>query len=479
MKNDLSEQARHSELDERFEQQYQASRSLPIVPLALRRDRLHRLLAALEAEGPRLADAVRADFGVRSFEVTRIAELMPLQWQLRHALRHLRHWTRSRRVPTPLQLQPARARLMPQPLGVVGVIAPWNYPISLALGPSISALAAGNRVLLKPSELTPQTAACLAECLGTSFDPAEMDVVQGDVTVARAFSGLRFDHLVFTGSPGVARQIAAAAAANLVPTTLELGGKSPCLIDGTTDLARAMPAIVNGKLLNCGQTCIAPDYVLLPRGREAEFVAAFKATVQRFYPRIPGNPDYTALLNASGLARMQSLLLDAVSQGARLVPIGEPVRAESDTLHRRQLLPTLVLSTQPHMRLLQEEIFGPILPIVLYDSLDEAIAHINAGPRPLALYWFGEDPARKARVLSETVSGAVIVNDTLLHFAHDNLPFGGVGESGWGACHGEAGFLRLSHLKPVFTQSRWNATRLLHPPYDSATRRVLDFLTRW
>ncbi|BEP57085.1 MULTISPECIES: aldehyde dehydrogenase family protein [unclassified Variovorax] len=463
----------------RFERQFQASRIRPVVPLALRRDRLRRLQAVLEVNGERLADAARADFGARSHEVTRLSELVPLQWELHHALRHLRNWMRSRRVRTPLQLQPARAHLMPQPLGVVGVIAPWNYPISLALGPSIAALAAGNRVLLKPSELTPHTAACLAQCLAMHFELEEFDVIQGDITVASAFSALRFDHLVFTGSPAVARKIAAAAAANLVPTTLELGGKSPCLIDSAADFASVMPAIVNGKLLNCGQTCIAPDYVLLPRGREADFVQAFNATVQRFYPQIVGNPDYTALLDERGLARMLSLLYDAQDQGARVIQVGVRATEKSDSVQRRQLPPTLVLDTRPQMRVMQEEIFGPILPIVPYDTLDEAIAYINAGPRPLALYWFGNDSARTKKVLSETVSGAAVMNETLLHFAHANLPFGGVGESGWGAYHGEAGFLRLSHLKPVFRQLRWNASSLLHPPYGPGMRRILDMLARW
>jgi len=465
-------------LAERFARQQRASRAEPVVPLVLRRDRLHRLQALLAARGGRLADAVQADFGVRAPDLTRLAELVPLQWETRHALRHLARWMRPRRVATPLQLQPAGARLAPQPLGVVGVVSPWNYPVSLALAPSVAALAAGNRVLLKPSELTPQTAACLAEVLRERFGPDELDVVTGDAGVAAAFTALRWDHLVFTGSPGVARQVAAAAAANLVPTTLELGGKSPCLLDRGADLARAMPRIVQGKLLNAGQTCIAPDYVLLPRGQEEAFAQAFGATVRRFYPTIAGNPDYTALLDARGLARMQALLDDARAKGGRVLQFGASEPPPSDPVQQRQMPPALVLDTRPGMRVLQEEIFGPILPLVPYDTLDQAIAHVNAGERPLALYWFGDDAARTARVLAETTSGGVCVNDTLLHFVHPNLPFGGVGESGWGAYHGEAGFLRLSHLKPVLYQARWGLGGAAYPPYGARLKRVLGWMAR-
>ena len=471
----MTEPSATADLQDRFLRQHQASRQAPVVPLALRRDRLQRLQALLASEAARLCAAVQADFGVRSADVTRLSELMPLQWQLQQGLRRLPAWMRERRVRTPLPLQAASAVLQPQPLGVVGVIAPWNYPVQLALGPAVAALAAGNRVLLKPSEHTPQTAACLAELLAARFDPAELDVVTGDAAVARAFSALRVDHLVFTGSPGVARQVAMAAAANLVPTTLELGGKSPCVLDASVDLARAMPSIVNGKLLNCGQTCIAPDYVLLPRGREQAFAEAFDATVQRMYPRIAGNPDYTALLDARGLARMQALLHDARHHGGRVHICGNDGPAASGA---RQMAPALVLNAHAGMRVLQEEIFGPILPVLPYDTLDQAIAHINAGPRPLALYWFGQDAARQAQVLQQTTSGSVAVNDTLMQFVHENLPFGGVGESGWGAYHGEAGFLRFSHLKPVFRQSRWNAGGVFHPPYGAGMRRMLAWLAR-
>lgn len=466
------------ELSALFARQHAASRAQPVVPQAQRRDRLRRLLDLLERHGTRLAEAAQADFGVRPHAVTQMAELLPLHWETRHALRHLGRWMRVRGVGTPLPLQPARAQLQPQPLGVVGVVAPWNYPISLALGPAISALAAGNRAMLKPSELTPHTTAALAAAVAEGFDAEELQVVAGDAAVAAAFAALRWDHLVFTGSPRVARLVAASAAAGLTPTTLELGGKSPCLLDTGVDLARAMPRIVQGKLLNCGQTCIAPDHVLLPRGSEEAFVQAFGATVRRFYPCIAGNPDYTALLDARGLARMQALLDDARAKGARVLQFGAEGPAPQDPVQQRQMAPALVLDTRPGMRVLREEIFGPILPVLVYDSLDEAIAHVNAGERPLALYWFGEDAGRTARVLAETTSGGVTVNDTLLHFVHAGLPFGGVGESGWGACHGEAGFLRLSHLKPVLRQPRWGAGGLVHPPYGAGLGRLLGWLAR-
>jgi coniferyl-aldehyde dehydrogenase len=469
----------HAQCAAGFARQQAASRAQPEVPLALRRDRLRRLQALVEQQGSRLADAVQADFGVRSHDVTQLTELLPLQWELRHTLRHLARWMRTRRVPTPLQLQPAGARLQPQPLGVVGVVSPWTYPLNLALGPAVAALSAGNRVMLKPSEATPHTADCLAELLAERFDADELQVVTGDASVAAAFTAQPWDHLLFTGSPGVGRKVALAAAAQLVPTTLELGGKSPCLLDTGVDLAVAMPRIVQGKLLNCGQTCIAPDYVLLPRGQQQAFVQAFGATLQRFYPRIAGNPDYTALLDAGGLARMQALLDDARAKGGRVLQFGTAEPVPTDPVRQRQMPPALVLDTRPDMRVLREEIFGPILPLVPYDTLDEAIDFVNARERPLALYWFGQDAGRTARVLAQTTSGGVVLNDTLLHFVHSGLPFGGVGQSGWGAYHGEAGFLRLSHLKPVLRQPRWGVGALVYPPYGDRLRRLLGWMARF
>ena len=469
-----------------FDAQFHASRAQPQVALAVRRERLLRLRTLLEQHAPVLAAAVQADFGMRSARLTEVADFFLLRALLAHTEAHLARWMRPRKVPTPWHLRPARAFIQRQPLGVVGVISPWNYPIQLALAPAITALAAGNRVLLKPSELTPHTSAQLAELVGQFFAPEELAVVQGDAALAADFAALPFDHLVFTGSTAVGRQVAQAAAAQLTPTTLELGGKSPCILSADADVASAARKIAHGKLLNAGQTCIAPDYLLLPHGHEAAFIAAYRAAVAQLFPTLWGNPDYAAILTPRHHARLARLLQQAQSLGAQVLTIEPaPTQPRPETQSHlgegisRQMAPTLVLGATPAMQLMQEEIFGPILPVLTYTRLDEAIAHINAGPRPLALYWFGQDERERDEVLARTVSGGVTVNDTLMHIAHDGLPFGGVGDSGWGAYHGETGFLRFSHQKSVLVQSRWSLGGLLYPPYGARFDRVMALLRRW
>jgi coniferyl-aldehyde dehydrogenase len=459
-----------------FDAQYRASRAQIDVPLALRRERLLRIRRLLDVHGAALAAAVQADFGVRSPQLTEIADLFVLRTLLSHTLKSLSGWMKAQKVRTPLYLQPSSAYLQRQPLGVVGVIAPWNYPIQLSLAPAITALAAGNRVMLKPSELTPHTSALLAELIAQDFAADEFCVVQGDGALAAAFTRLPFDHLVFTGSTATGRKVAEAAAANLTPTTLELGGKSPCIVDASCDLASAALKIAHGKLLNAGQTCIAPDYVLVPQGSEAAFAEAFALAVTQLFPTIAGNPDYAAIISPQHHERLQALLAQAEGDGARLQvlnPGGSTIDAA------RQMAPVLVFGAKPGLKLMQEEIFGPILPVLPYTSLDQAIAYINERPRPLALYWFGSDNAARDAVLARTVSGGVTVNDTLMHIAHENLPFGGVGDSGWGAYHGEAGFLRLTQQKPVLVSSKWARGDLFYPPYGKRFDQIMGLLKRW
>lgn len=462
-----------------FDAQHQASRAQIDVPLALRRERLLRIKALIDRHGADLAKAVQADFGVRSLQLTEIADVFVLRTLLSHTLKALPKWMKPVKVSTPLYLQPAHAFLQRQPLGVVGVMSPWNYPVQLALGPVITALAAGNRVMLKPSELTPKTSALMAELLNKAFAPDELCVVLGDgkndVEVAASFSALPFDHLFFTGSTSVGRIVAKAAAANLTPTTLELGGKSPCIIDASCDLDSAAIKIAHGKLLNAGQTCIAPDYVLLPKGREAAFADAFAQAVAKLFPSVAGNPDYAAIISPRHHARLKTLLAEAEGEGARLQVVNPGDREPA----ARQMAPVLVFDALPESRLLTEEIFGPILPVLPYDSMDEAINYINARPRPLALYWFGSDNSSRDEVLARTVSGGVTVNDTLMHIAHENLPFGGIGESGWGSYHGEAGFLRLTQQKPVLVQSKWARGDLFYPPYGKRFDQIMGLLKRW
>jgi len=453
-----------------FDAQHRASREAPEVPVAERRDRVRRIQRLLDQHGETLSAAVEADFGVRSAALTEVADLLVLRNLLGQLVRRLEAWSRPVPVHTPLQLKPARAWIQRQPLGVVGVISPWNYPLQLSLGPAATALAAGNRVMLKPSELTPRTSALLDERIAQAFAPEEFTVVQGDADIAAQFAALPFDHLFFTGSTAVGRKVAQAAAANLTPTTLELGGKSPCIVDASADLDEAALRIAHGKLLNAGQTCIAPDYVLLPRGREDAFAAAWQRAVARLFPSFDGNPDYASILGEGHLERLRALLQEAKDSGARV--------EQSTAAHAtsRQLAPALVIGPDAGLRLLREEIFGPILPVLPCDGSDEAIRYINARPRPLALYWFGTDTAARDRVLARTVSGGVTVNDTLMHIAHDNLPFGGVGESGWGTYHGEAGFLRFSQQKAVLVQSRWSAGSMIYPPYGEKFRRMMKLL---
>ncbi len=457
-----------------FDAQYQASRAQIDVPLRLRLDRLRRFRALIDAHGPALAEAVQADFGVRSARLTEVADFLVLRALIGDLEKHTGAWMKSRRVRTPFYLLPARAHIQRQPLGVVGVIGPWNYPLQLTLGPAATAMAAGNRVMIKPSELTPHSSGLLASLLHQAFSADELCVVQGGPDVAREFASLPFDHLFFTGSTGVGRQVAAAAAANLTPTTLELGGKSPCIVDASADLDAVAIRIAHGKLINAGQTCIAPDYVLLPQGREAGFERAFTAAVARLFPTGAAHPDYASIVSDRHLARLRSLVDEAQADGARVVEV-----APSKAGHARQMAPVLVFQPANGARLMREEIFGPVLPVLSYAQLDDAIATINAAPRPLALYWFGEDTEARDRVLRGTVSGGVTVNDTLLHIAHEHLPFGGVGESGWGAYHGETGFLRFTQQKPVLVQSRFATTGLLYPPYGAHFDRVIGLLKRW
>jgi coniferyl-aldehyde dehydrogenase len=445
----------------------------PYPTLAVRLERLQRLQALLETHGARLARAISADFGNRSLHETAIAETFFVLAGLAHTRRHLRRWMKARRVATSFHSLPATSRILPQPVGVVGVVSPWNYPLQLALAPTAAALAAGNRVLVKPSETTPGFSALLAELVAQHFDAAECAVVLGDAEVGKAFVRQPFDHLFFTGSTIVGRQVALAAAANLTPVTLELGGKSPAILDATADIEQAAARIAAGKLFNAGQTCIAPDYVLLPRGAQHAFVEAFTTATRRMYPRLQGNPDYTSIIDERHYQRLHRLVEDAQASGARALPI-----PEGNAPHARIFAPTLLLDARPDMAVMHAEIFGPVLPLVACDSHEEAIAFVNERPRPLALYWFGRDRGRQQEVLTRTHAGGVTINDVLLHIAQENLPFGGTGESGIGAYHGEYGFRLFSKEKPVFEQSRWAGSALLRPPYGPRAERILRLLRR-
>jgi coniferyl-aldehyde dehydrogenase len=444
--------------------------------IAARQDRLDRLAAMNEKHGTRIIEAIDADFGHRSAHETRMAELVLMGAAIRHARRHLKGWMRTRRVPTALHYLPASNRLMRQPLGVVGIVAPWNYPYQLSVTPAVAAIAAGNRVMIKPSELTPRFSELLQRIVGESFAEEEIAVVIGDAQTGKAFTELPFDHLFFTGSTAVGRMVAQAAAKNLTPVTLELGGKSPAILDPSSDLGTVAPRLAFGKLLNAGQTCIAPDYAFVPNDRIDSFVEHMQRAVAEMYPRLAANPDYTSIVSDRHFARLQGLLEDARAKGARIVTINPA--AETFDPARRKQPPVLVLGATPEMKLMQEEIFGPILPVLGYDRIEEAISYINRHDRPLALYWFGADGASRDKVLNQTISGGVTLNDCIWHIAQEDQPFGGVGASGTGSYHGEWGFRTFSKEKPVFTQPRLNAMFLMYPPYGKTFERMLALLKR-
>ncbi|WP_416761188.1 coniferyl aldehyde dehydrogenase [Roseateles sp. So40a] len=466
------DQALHERLHLLLEQQRAAFDRDRLPTLAQRRDRLARLQRMTAENADALADAMARDFGHRSRHESLLADLFTVQSGARHAIRHLKRWMAVKRAPTALHFLPASNRLMPQPLGVVGIVAPWNYPYYLAMAPALAALAAGNRVMIKPSELTPATSELMARIVAQHFAPDEMTVVTGDAEVGKAFTQLPFDHLFFTGSTPVGRLVAQAAAQHLTPVTLELGGKSPAIVDRSADLARTAERIAFGKLLNAGQTCVAPDYVLAPRELVAPLADAITDAVRRFYPRIAGNPDYTAIVSPRHHARLRGLLDDAQARGATLRPTHDELPGD------RRLVPTLLLDTTAEMAVMREEIFGPLLPIVAYDHPSEAIAQVNAGDRPLALYWFGEDRAARDDVLARTIAGGVTVNDCVWHLGQEEQPFGGIGASGMGAYHGVWGFNTFSKLKPVFLQARFAGTKLFYPPYGKTFDRLLGLLKK-
>ncbi|WP_242510888.1 coniferyl aldehyde dehydrogenase [Halorhodospira halophila] len=457
-----------AELQTLLDRQRQAFAADPAPSLAVRRGRLDRLRRAVLDHREALTAALDEDFGGRSVEESTTVDLLPALTGIRHAQRHLRRWMRPRRRwPHPL-MQPASAWVHDQPLGVVGIMVPWNYPVYLALSPLTGALAAGNRVLLKLSELTPATNAVLGSVIRQAFSAEEVAVVEGGESVSRAFAALPFDHLLFTGSTAVGRQVMAAAAAHLTPVTLELGGKSPAVVDGDADLDTAAGRIAYGKLLNAGQTCIAPDYVLCTPDRRDALVDALRRAATRLYPDPLHNPDYAAVITRQHRERLEALLTDAREQGAELVSMAEAVKNAPES---GRMPPWLVLDAPASARVLEEEIFGPVLPVVTVADLEQALAYIRARPRPLALYYFGHDRRRQQQVLDRSHSGGVCINDTVLHVAQDNLPFGGVGASGMGRYHGFEGFRTFSNEKAVLRKGRWNSARLVEPPYGRRIHR--------
>jgi len=459
-----------------FDTQCSAHRQAPFPEWDERRDRLLRLQEALRRNETAIETAIDADFGGRPRFETQLAEIFPSHAEIRAALRHGRRWMKPRRAPVSRWFLPARAEVMPRPLGVVGIIVPWNYPLYLAVGPLAAALAAGNRAMLKLSEFTPAFSQLMQGVVAEHFRADEIAVTTGGPEVAAEFAALPFDHLVFTGSTSVGRKVMQAASANLTPVTLELGGKSPTVVAPGFSLPRAAERIMAGKLLNAGQTCIAPDYVLVQRGDVEAFVALAVERARAMYPAGLADADYCSIVNERQYRRLAGYLAEARQAGTRVLSafVGP---ASDDAAHR--LAPAIVVDPRHDLDVMRDEIFGPILPVVPYDRPEDAIAFVNAMPRPLAFYWFDDDTARAQQALKQTHVGGACLNDTLLHVAQDALPFGGIGPSGMGHYHGRWGFDTMSKLTPVFRQSRLNGVGLFTPPYRPLARRLLALMKRY
>lgn len=444
--------------------------------LAERRTNLRKLRKAILSRKQEFEQALIADFGNRARHETAIMEMMTVIQGIDYLHANLRRFMRPQKRHVPLTFQPARAYVTYQPLGIVGIISPWNYPVALALMPLATAIAAGNRAMIKPSEMTPTSSKLMAEILSEIFSTDEVAVFTGDATIGAAFSKLPFDHLFFTGSTQVGRHVMKAASENLVPVTLELGGKSPVIIAPDHPMDHAAKEIAQGKLANCGQTCVAPDYVMVHESQTEQFLGAYDDAVRQLYPMGPLSEQYTSIINEHHFRRLSSLVEDARNKKARVIEVG--INRHEAKLRAHSLPPIVVLDVSDEMKIMHEEIFGPVLPVVTYRDIDSAIAYINARPRPLALYYFGDESGNRKKVMTRTTSGNVTINTTMLHYALDDLPFGGVGASGIGAYHGNEGFRSMSHAKGTLEFRRWNMSNILKPPFGVMADYILKALLR-
>ena len=446
------------------------------VTVAARIDRLDRAISVLVDHQQRLVDAMSADFGHRSRQQSLFTDIAASIGPLKNARKHLARWMKpeKRKVDFPLNLLGAKARIEYQPLGVVGVISPWNFPVNLTFTPLAGVLAAGNRCMIKPSEYTPATSQVMAEIIASVFDELEIAVVVGGPQTGADFAGLPFDHLLFTGATSVARHVMRAAADNLVPVTLELGGKSPVIVGRSANIDKTTDAIMAGKMMNAGQICLAPDYVFVPKENLGEFVAASQRSVKRMFASLIDNDDYTSIVNQRHFDRLNDYVLDAKQKGAQIIEIN-PANEDFRQQPHHKIPPTLILDADDSMKVMQDEIFGPLMPVRGYGDLSEAVDYVNEHARPLGLYYFGTDEREQHRVLTHTTSGGVTVNDVIMHVAQEDLPFGGVGPSGMGAYHGYDGFRTFSHARSIFTQSKIDVASLagLRPPYGAKIEKLL------
>jgi coniferyl-aldehyde dehydrogenase len=460
-----------------FERQRSNFRQCAPLGLRKRMEALDLLLQSIVNHQGAIVEALAADFGRRSARETQLLEIFPLVDEIRFVKRNLSRWMQPGSASANWQFLPSRTKIIYQPLGVVGVIGAWNYPVLLTLSPLVNAIAAGNHVLVKPSELAPATAEILRQMIREAFPEEYVAVVTGGPDVASFFSALPFDHILFTGSERVGKLVMKAAAENLTPVTLELGGKSPAVVHESYPMATAADRICSAKFWNAGQTCIAPDYVLVPLNKVDEFVYKCETVLSKRYPRAASNADYTHLISQTAWERIRDLVDDARSKGARVLQVDS--KLGDVPAGNRFFPPTLILGANNSMRVMQAEIFGPVLPIVTYSSVEDALSFTNARPRPLALYYFDRNKSRIRKVLEQTISGGAAINDCVFHFVQHQLPFGGVGPSGMGAYHGFDGFCTFSKKKGVLLQNSFVGSfldRALKPPYTSWSDRTIGFL---
>lgn len=452
-----------------FEKQKAACQEQRIPDAYLRKDRLSRLRGAIQSHQHEIVAAISEDFGGRSRMETRMLEIAIVTDGIRHALKSLKGWMKAQRRHVDVTYWPHRAYVRHEPKGVVGIIAPWNYPLAMALNPLVDALAAGNRAIIKPSELSPATSSLIAKMIGEAFDESEVAVINGGADVAAHFTSMQWDHLFFTGSTNIGRKVAEAAASNLVPTTLELGGKSPSILCRDYPVARAAESLAFGKFMNAGQTCVAPDYVLAPTGTASHLVDEIRKVVHEAYPDISAE-HYSAIISDRHKSRLDAMISQAEEMGATVHRLAQTAPGK--------VAPTLVTNLPPNCMLLEEEIFGPLLPILEYETLDDAISMTTGMDRPLALYAFTNDTQSKERILSSMPSGGVTVNGTCLHATQHGLPFGGVGGSGWGSYHGVDGFQEFSHARGILEIRGPNIIEKITMPWGALADRVTTFLIK-
>lgn len=439
-------------------------------------DRIDRCIALLVDNQQKIIHAVNADFGNRSRHVTLMVDIFTSVATLKHAKKHVKKWMKPerRKAPVPINLFGARALVHYQPKGVIGLMTPWNVPINMIFSPLADILAAGNRCMIKPSEYTPATGELMKELFARYFDDSEITVVTGGADVGAAFSALPFDHLIFTGATSVGKLVMSAAAKNLTPVTLELGGKSPVIVGDSADLDDTAGKLIAGKTMNAGQLCICPDYALVPHSRLEALLLRLRENAVKMFPTLKHNPDYVSLINERHYHRIRNYIDDARKHGARIIEIN-PANEDFSDASAHRLPPCIIVNPPDDSLVMQDEIFGPILVVKSYNEVDEAIRYVNARPRPLALYYFGRDKAEQQRVIDETISGGVTVNDVMMHFSCDDIPFGGVGPSGMGNYHGFEGFKTFSHAKAVLKQGFVNLGKLAGtlPPYGTNIDKMM------